>query len=340
MICDKKNKEEWNEYVLNSFQGGFYHLFEWHDIIAKTYNHEPFYLLCKKNGKAAGVLPLFFIASRIFGRFLVSLPFCNYGGILADNEDAEKDLLLEAIKIAREKKAGYVELRQTIPLLAGAEKASIDQSNVTMILSLPATESDLWLFFDKKTRNQIRKGEKSGLKAVVDRDLNSFYEIYNRNMRDLGTPVHCRKFFQNIFDTFPDYTEILNVRLKNKSVASMFLLKFKETLYNPWASANRKYFPLCPNDVLYWEALKYAINNKFRYFDFERSQKNSGTHKFKAQWGATEKPLYYYYFNFGKKKITSIAEKKGNYGYFQRIWRIMPAGLTKIIGPRIRKNIP
>ena len=35
-------------------------------------------------GEVVGVLPLVRIASRLFGRRLVSMPFLDYGGVLAE----------------------------------------------------------------------------------------------------------------------------------------------------------------------------------------------------------------------------------------------------------------
>ena len=33
-----------------------------------------------------GLLPLTFVKSRLFGRFLVSMPYLNYGGVTSDDD--------------------------------------------------------------------------------------------------------------------------------------------------------------------------------------------------------------------------------------------------------------
>jgi hypothetical protein len=44
-----------------------------------------------------GVLPLVHMNSRIFGNFLVSMPFFNYGGACADTEEIRGLLIEEAV---------------------------------------------------------------------------------------------------------------------------------------------------------------------------------------------------------------------------------------------------
>jgi hypothetical protein len=45
----------------------------------------PYLLEATAEGKTRGVLPLAFVRSLLFGRFLVGLPYLNYGGVLAND---------------------------------------------------------------------------------------------------------------------------------------------------------------------------------------------------------------------------------------------------------------
>ena len=49
--------------------------------------------------------------SKIFGNFLISLPYLNYGGLLCKNEEAAAALLDEAEKIRRSCRATHGEMR-------------------------------------------------------------------------------------------------------------------------------------------------------------------------------------------------------------------------------------
>ena len=67
-------------------------------------------------GKVRGVLPLVFTKSPMFGRFLTSIAFFNYGGVLADDAEAARALLNAAAVTAQEVGAAHIELRQEEPL--------------------------------------------------------------------------------------------------------------------------------------------------------------------------------------------------------------------------------
>ena len=55
-------------------------------------------------------------------------------------------------------------------------------------------EAAEWLALDRKIRNQVRKAEKSSLTAAQGgiELVTDFYQVFSRNMRDLGTPVYPR----------------------------------------------------------------------------------------------------------------------------------------------------
>ena len=62
-------------------------------------------------GRVIGILPLVEIRSWLFGRTLTSLPFLNFGGVLASTDDAARALLDEAAAIARTRRCRHIELR-------------------------------------------------------------------------------------------------------------------------------------------------------------------------------------------------------------------------------------
>ena len=62
----------------------------------------------------------------------------------------------------------------------------------------------------------------------------------------------------------------------------------------PWAACSKEHFALCPNMLLYWETIRTACADGFARFDFGRSTRQSGTYRFKRQWGAQEEPLFWY----------------------------------------------
>jgi FemAB-related protein (PEP-CTERM system-associated) len=277
--------------------------------------------------------------SLIFGNFLVSLPFVNYGGLLCETEAAAALLISEAEKIRRACGATHVELRHVEP---GPGNLPAKQHKVTMILKLASSAEDQWKAFDPKLRNQIRKAQKSELLFRRGRlDLiDAFYEVFARNMRDLGTPVYSIKFFRNVLEAFPDTTTIGAVLKEGKVIAAGIASWFKGRLEVPWASSIKDYKALCPNHMLYWEAIRFSIEQGFREFDFGRSTPNEGTYNFKKQWGAVPIQLSWEYLMDEHGSMSELNPGNPKYQAAIRFWRCLPVSLTKLIGPPIVRNIP
>ena len=94
-----------------------------------------------------GYLPLALVASRLFGRFLVSLPYLNRAGVVASDPAVAAALIDRAIALAAEHDAQYLELRHGRPVEHAGLPARRDEK-VRMVLDLPADPDALWKGLD------------------------------------------------------------------------------------------------------------------------------------------------------------------------------------------------
>lgn len=331
---------EWDSFVDTCAEATNYHRYGWKRVVEKSFGHNAHYLTARNSeGCIIGILPLFHMQSLFFGNFLVSVPFFNYGGLLCSDPKAASSLVLEAQRIKDEIKASHIELRHVdwehkgIPSKIG---------KVTMVMELAQDVDSQWKAFNAKLRNQIRKAEKSGLQVVFGgmELLNGFYEVFCRNMRDLGTPVYGKEFFRNVLAQFPQSTRIISVIHNGTVIASGIVSWFRGTVEVPWASSNRDYKVLCPNNILYWKAISFAIEKGFEKFDFGRSTPGEGTFKFKEQWGAKPIQLYWQYLLCDGDVLPELNNKNPKYELAINIWQKLPLSVTKFLGPHIVKNIP
>ena len=157
-------------------------------------------------------------------------------------------------------------------------------------------------------------------------------------MRDLGSPVHSKRFIKNVLEAFPEQSGICIVYREQQPLACSVILGFQGTIYNPWASSLRKFSKLSPNMLLYWTMLQYACENGYKYFDFGRSSIDESTYKFKEQWGAQPQPLYWYYIHLDKLPF-KLDTEKSRFNLAIRIWQKLPVHLTSVLGPPIRRYI-
>jgi FemAB-related protein (PEP-CTERM system-associated) len=339
-VLRNEDRERWDEYVTNSGSSTCYHLTGWKSVIERSFGHKTYYLFSEKDSNINGVLPLIQLKSMLFGNFMISLPYVNYGGICSDNEDISDRLLQEAGRIATDTDADHIELRNTRPMRDGVP---VKTTKVSMRLELPQNPEALWKTFPSKLRSQIRRPEKEGMYVTSGgiEELDSFYAVFLVNMRDLGTPVYSREFFRTILKEFPDTAWICTVYTKSGDPAAAgFLVSFKDTLEIPWASSLRSYNYCSPNMLLYWSVLELACKKGYRAFDFGRSTPGEGTFKFKEQWGARPVQLYWHYWMKNGGHLPQLNPKNPKYQMAIKIWKKLPVAVTKIIGPAIVKNLP
>ncbi|PID58069.1 FemAB-like protein [candidate division KSB3 bacterium] len=336
---ESAQEELWDRYVSKASASALYHLSGWKRIVEKSFKHNTFYLYALEDEQIVGILPLVFLKSLPFGKFFVSLPFFNYGGILAENMEIRRALLDEAAVIARREGAEHIELRH---LENFALHLPVKTSKVTMILDLPETSEDLWKRFKSKLRSQIRRPEKEGFHVKIGHaeELDSFYEVFAWKMRDLGTPVYSKRFFENILTEFPETARICTVYAGDQAIASGFVVGFKEMLQIPWASTLRAYDRFGSNMMLYWNILKFACEQGYTRFDFGRSTPDQGTYRFKKQWGAQPVQCYWHYWLANGDELPELNPHNPKYELAIKMWQHLPLSVTKLLGPHLVKYLP
>lgn len=331
-------RAEWDSYVEAHPLGTVDHLWGWQRIFRDVFRQEPTYLTAWQSDVLVGVLPLVAFRSALFGRFIVSLPFLNYGGLLTSMPQAGPALAAQALRLAQRSGASHVEFRHRSPQLPGAPSRS---HKVGIRRQLPATSDALWSDIDRKARNQIRKAQKEGLTTHVGGGelVDDFYPVFARNMRDLGTPVYTRSLFTTTLDEFADRGRIFVVRLGGKAIAAGITLRCRDVVLVPWASSLRDYRHLCANMLLYWTMLEHSIATGARVFDFGRSSPGAGTHAFKTQWGGVETPLHWEYQLLTRHEAPDQGPANPRFAMAISTWKRLPLWLTTSIGPRIVRHI-
>ena len=312
----------------------------WLTVFRAAFGHDVYAVEAVAGGTTHGFLPLAFVSSLLFGRFLVSLPYLNTNGVVAASPDVQAELVSRAVTLADELNVRYLELRHEAPV-AHPDLNAAFAGKVHMRLPLPASPEALWKGFDPKVRNQVRKGEKPGFAVSWGgvELLDPFHAVISENMRDLGTPVYGKVLFREILTTFPDAAELCLVRDGAKPVAAALLLHGWGTTEVPTASALKEYRASCVNMLMYRHLLDRAVGRGQRVFDFGRSTVGGPTHKFKEQWGATPHPATWQYALKGGA-TTEMRPDNPRYQRAIRVWQRLPLRLTRCLGPVIVRGIP
>lgn len=331
----------WDAYVANHKGSTAYHRAQAVAIGANAFGLRTFFLLARKDGaRVSGILPLVEQSSFLFGRFLVSLPFVTYGGILADNPAIASALISRAINLARERKLDHVEFRHTAPIPNVPLPERSDK--VSMILPLPASHAALAKQLGAKLRSQIRRGEREAHEIIWGgrERIPDFYRVFAPAMHALGTPVYPRRFFEVVYDALSEVSDILIVKMKGRAHAVAFLVRHGNTMEVPWAVASPEAKRQSVNMRLYWELITHSIKKGAQAFDFGRSTVGSGTFKFKAQWGAEPHQLHWHYWVPEGEPLPKLNQANPKYAKAAAIWRKTPLWCANLLGPRIVRNLP
>lgn len=336
----------WDAYVHAAPNASLYHLWAWREVIGSTYGHRAHYLAARDSSGIQGILPLIEIRSRIFGDCLVSMPFFSYGGVLANHEAASALLLRHAEQLARDLRVRRVELRHNGQNAAPPSSPALDwtdtTSKVTMVVTLPSEDNQLWSSLSSGMRNKIRYAQKHGLKAEWggQEAVGDFYRIFSTCMRDLGTPVYPKTWFDNMCRCAPAHVRFMTIRDGAEPVASGLATVFRDTVELPWsgslASSRKKYSAV----FLFWSVLEWALQNGFRKVDFGRSTRGGGTWEFKRHFCPVEQELHWSYWLAPGETVPELHADNPKFRLATRMWQRLPLSLANVLGPRIVRAIP
>lgn len=326
----------WDGFVGEAPDSTVMHLWGWKAIMERAYGHRTVFLAAVEGDTLLGVLPLTLMRSLALGRHLVSMPFMDYGGACTSGREKAEAALVEAAMEVADRERAVLSLRyldrRELQLPCSLER-------VTMWLELGTSEDALWRRLPSERRNRIRKGQKHGLIASVHgpEALAPFFGVFAANMRDLGSPVHSRGFFREVLAQMGDHARIILVRLEDRPVGAGLMLLYRRMISIPWVSSLRAYFDKCPNQVLYWEAMRFGIANTYSLLDLGRSARDSGTYEAKRQWGAEPVQLHWCHY-----PPTAAPPEDGvrRLGWVARLWQRLPLAVANTIGPRLRGAIP
>jgi len=326
----------WDAYVLAHPQATFFHRAGWQTVIERAFGHTTHYLQAVRGGKLVGVLPLAEIDSWLFGHSLGSLPFCAYGGILADDPVAERALDEAAQALAIRLQVGAYECRNQTTRHADWPCKDL---YVTFRKSIdPEVEANMTAI-PRKQRAMVRKGIKAGLASEIDADTQRFFAAYSASVHRLGTPVFSRRFFELLKAEFGEDCELLTITLNGQLISSVMSFYFRDEVIPYYGGGVDAARAVAGNDFMYWELMRRACERGLKVFDFGRSKRGTGSFDFKKNWGFEATPLAYEYFLVTSKTMPDINPLNPKYQLFIRAWKKMPLALANVIGPHIVKNL-
>ncbi len=333
---DKANYARWDNFVQTSAEATFFHQSGWKEVMERAFGHKTYFLYYENNGEITGILPLVHINSLLFGNSLVSTAFCVYGGIVANDEATYIALDKEACRLATELGVDCLEMRNRVQK---TPERPYKELYVTFRKELDADIDKNMAAIPRKQRAMVRKGIEAGLTSSIDEGVERLHEAYSESVRNLGTPVFSKKYFQILKDVFAEQCEVLTIDLNGQLVASVMSFYYKDEVLPYYGGGTAIARNVKGNDFMYWEVMRRAVEKGIKIFDYGRSKIGTGSYSFKKNWGFTPEPLFYEFHLVKADSLPDINPLNPKYRLFIAAWKQLPLPVSQMIGPWLSKYL-
>lgn len=328
----------WDAYVRSHPDATWFHRSGWHRVAARTFGY-PFHgFLATRDGRVTGALPLSRVPGFPRGVSLISSPLAVYGGVIADDAESGRALLDAAAALGRRLDAGYLELRGGMRF----DELPGKDLYVTFRRPIGPDHDANFAAIRRKQRTSIRNAQKHDLRHRFGRHdlVDTFYSIYSRSLRDLGTPSFPKRLFHDLLDEFEEDCDILVVEREGKPLASVLSFYDRNQVLPYYAGTLREGYPYSASDFMYWSLMSAAADRGCTLFDFGRSKRGTGAFEYKRHWGFEPTPLDYRYQLIGERQVPDLSPKNPRFSLAIQLWRRLPLAVTQRLGPAVVRYFP
>jgi hypothetical protein len=274
------NEDEWQSFVAGCPEGTFFHTLKWKEVLEKSFNVEPLYLVVRNSKREmVGLCPFVIWKELKLFKVIDSLKNSDCGGPLFREGYAGPgaQALMDFLKqLVRNRGITYARLRCSREELCQEFRipgSRVDTSSGTMILDLQERSADFFWSkgIDTNRRKAIKRIYRDGFQSKIAKSLQEvrqFYDIYQENMAYLGGVTYPLTFFENLFDLLtPGSCNILLIARDQECIAgwTFFAYEPTKTIYVNYMGLRRTVYTVF--DCLTWELSKWAEAKSYRYIN-------------------------------------------------------------------------
>ena len=177
----------------------------------------------------------------------------------------------------------------------------------------------VWKQFDVSVRRGIHESQKDGvtIRTGDRKDIEFIRDTLNKRYLQQGiTPVNNRKYILDIYNKFfSDNIKIFVAEYEGQKIGGCIYLCFKKIMYAWLGAPKTDLVSISPNELIQWEAIKWAQANGFRYYEIMDAGDDARLRHSKAKYNpdlviwysATKYSSFLYkiieqFYNFKRKK--------------------------------------
>ncbi len=287
----------WMDFIQTSPEANIFHHPKWMELMHECYGYSASILaILGADEKIQAGLPFMKVNSPLTGRRWVSLPFSDYCNPLYRDEAAREALTAELVNTFRSNSIKKMEIRWNLP-----PRPEIQQISEFVLHTIPLAPDPVQVSkrFKRTHLQNIHTAEERGVTVEFGdqlKHLKAFYNLQLETRKRHGVPAQPRKYFELLWEHIvkAGMGFVLLAHHDDEIVAGMVYLGWGKPLIAKYAASREDRFNLRPNNLLFWEGIRWGCEHGFTVFDMGRTEvENSGLRNFKSRWGAVEEPLYY-----------------------------------------------
>ena len=310
-FLEKSLKNEWNSFVDSSPQGSVFCYYEWLEF---STDNDFQILVYKENGRIMSGMPLPFYST---GKIRLP-PLTQKMGVLFEDFsnikyvtrlNKEKKIIYEFINVlAREIKSYSMNFdRHFDNWLPFYWRGYEQTTRYTYVIDFSSKTLDqIWQDMDERTRNSIRKAEKSSLRIFRTADVERFYEINKMTFERQKMKIpYSFEYVQKVYETFKDNISIFEATDSGGNTHAMnFYIADNRSVYYLMSGADPDFRSSGAQNLIHWEAIKHFYG-KVKYFDFEGSMIENVEANFR-KFGGVQKQYFHIYKPDFKHHLKSL----------------------------------
>lgn len=352
-IAIQEDREKWNDFVFNSYNGTIYHTWDWLTVVKNGLADEIYPLIAEENNKIVGVFPLIlrsnFKFHNVFRHFppirnLFQTLWSNnvqtwgYGGPALNKPDTSiTDAFLDHLE-KLVKSNWHILGYRILPYDNTIFDSSMNKYELrkiewqTAYVNLTPSIEVLLSKLKKQHRTAINNAQKKGvvIKEVSDeKELRELFDIIWKNLvkrlinEDPRQLVYSPKYldfkyFKNILSELvpKQFVKIYFAEYDTKKIAFIVILFYKKEMYYQHGAYLREYSSFNANNLLIWNAMLDGKDRGYETFDLAGMplDTNDGVFKFKNGWDGKIKSVYWHYRDIRFKSLKLMKNK------YLRIW--------------------
>jgi CelD/BcsL family acetyltransferase involved in cellulose biosynthesis len=283
--------------MLEQPQSNIFHYPGWADLLAACYGFRPFVAaVCDSEGSIQAGVPIMEVKGPFLRHRWIALPFSDHCGALYRDTESLNQLTDTLISLSKDKTMPFIELHGEYPYNPSIQTHS---EYVLHTVDLSSDANTVFNRFHHMHRRNINKAQREQVRiewGESQEAIHAFYRLHLKSRHRKGIPVQPKRFFELLWSKIiaQGLGFVLLAYIHDECIAGAVFLHWQNTLTYKYGAFLRDARNLRPNNLIFWEAIRWGCRNGFTKLDMGRAAvANTGLRTFKNGWGADEVPLVY-----------------------------------------------